>query len=196
MFENVRQDLRKARLANTGGLLTELLNPGTQAALIYRFGHWSLLKVRIPVIRHLLLIAYSILDYYARAVIGVFIATRAEIGPGLVIHTWGGIFIPPIKIGRNALLQQGVVVNWHCRGMGDDVHLQPGCKIGPGVRIGSRVRIGPNAVVMADVPDDTTVVVPMPRSMTVTFPPKYPKERRQRSNPVKPARPERGIGWK
>ncbi len=177
MFENVREDLRRARLVNTGRLLSELFHPGTQAVLVYRLGHWSW-NLRLPVLRHLLLIVYVILNFYVRAFIGIFIATRAEIGPGLVIHTWGGIFIPPIKIGRNVGFQHGVVINWRCREIGEDVIFQPGCKIGPGVRIGNHVRIGSNAVVAKDVPDNATVVPPMPKTMTVTFQPKYPPQRR------------------
>ncbi len=45
-----------------------------------------------------------------------------------------------------------------------------GRKVGPSVRIGNRVRIGPNAVVWWDVPDDTTVVAPPARTMSMKLP--------------------------
>ena len=57
MFENVRRDLIRACRGNQGGvvgffpLLRELFNPGTQAILVYRFGHW--VDQMVPGIRHL-----------------------------------------------------------------------------------------------------------------------------------------------
>ena len=47
--------------------------------------------------------------------------------------------------------------------IGDDVMIGPGAKILGGVHIGNRVNIGANAVIVKDVPDDTTVVVDHPR---------------------------------
>lgn len=171
MFDNIREDLRRAVPRNTQRLVTELMNPGTQAVILHRFGHWCL-KLRVPVVRHLLLIIHWFTAYYARAVLGIYIHTAAEIGPGLVIHTWGGVFIPPIKVGRNLLISHGVVINFGCVSIGDDVRLHPGCKIAGGVRLGNRVCVGPNAVVTQDVPDDSTVLAAPVRTMRVHFAPK------------------------
>jgi hypothetical protein len=38
-----------------------------------------------------------------------------------------------------------------------------GAKILPGVSIGNNVKVGANAVVVEDVPDNATVVLPKPR---------------------------------
>lgn len=172
MFDNIRADLRRAIPRNTGHLWSELLNPGTQAVIAYRFSHWSA-KLRVPVVRQFFFVVRLFVDYYVRALLGIFISTQAEIGPGLVVHTWGGIFVPPIKVGRNLLLSHGVVINWRCASIGDNVRLHPGCKIGEGVRLGHRVCIGPNAVVNESVADDSTVLVPPPRYMKIHFAPKY-----------------------
>ncbi len=50
VFDNIREDYRRARIINGGGVLNEFLHPGTQAVLVHRFGHWAL-KFRIPVLR-------------------------------------------------------------------------------------------------------------------------------------------------
>ena len=166
MFETIREDLHAARKWNTGSLAWELINPGTQAVIVHRFGHW-VYHLRVPVLRHVLLIVHIFLDYYIRACIGVTISPRADIGPGLLIHSTGGIYVPPVRVGRDFVLQKGAHLNWNVRGIGDDVILGPGCHIGSDVRIGSRVIIGPNAVVTSDVPDDATVAVLPPRVLRI-----------------------------
>ncbi len=163
MFENVKEDLGRARRLHNTSLWSELLHEGAQAVLVYRFGSWAR-KLRVPIVRHLLLAVHKILLFYVEVKIGVHLPLNGEIGPGLVIHTWHGIFVPPCKIGRNLLLSHGVVIHWNCREIGDDVYIGPGAKvISPGVSIGNRVRIGANAVVVSDVPDDSMVVAPAPR---------------------------------
>lgn len=157
MFENIRADLRRAQRVNAEGLLRQLMCPGTQAVLVYRFGHWAT-KLRVPVLRHLLLAIYLPLQWWVRWVSGVNIATTAEIGPGLVVHNWWGIFVGPCRIGRDAVLATGVVINWECREIGDNVSFGPGAKVVHPVRIGNRVRIAANSVVWRDVPDDSTVM--------------------------------------
>ncbi len=156
MFENIRDDLRRARSENYKNGFGLLSHPGTQAVFVYRFGHWAW-KLKIPVVRQLLLALYYPLKYAVLALTGVNIPIQAEIGGGLVVHTWSGVYLPPCRIGRNALFQHGVVVSWSCREIGDDVYFGPGCKVIRSVRIGHRARIGANAVVIEDVPDNCTV---------------------------------------
>jgi serine O-acetyltransferase len=169
MFDNVREDLRRARNCNTQGMIRELFHPGTQAVLVYRFGHWAY-RLRIPVVRHALLAIYVVLQGIVRVLSGVMIATQAEIGPGLVVHSWGGVFISPTRIGRNAFFQHGVILNWNIREIGDDVHFGPGAKVIRPVRIGHRARIGANAVVIDDVPDDGIVMPPTSRVIRMRVP--------------------------
>jgi serine O-acetyltransferase len=85
---------------------------------------------------------------------------KADIGPGLVIHTWGGgIFFPAAKIGRNlTIIGGGVQMDYETREIGDDVDIAPGTKMIGKIRIGHRARTGPNSVVQTDVPDDCVVV--------------------------------------
>ena len=108
--------------------IVKLAHPGTQAVLVYRFGHW-VLHFNVPVVRTLLVMVYQVLQYFVRILIGVNIPVSAEIGGGFIIHTWSGVFVPCCRIGRNVLFQHGVNVHWDCKGIGDDVYFGPGCKV-------------------------------------------------------------------
>lgn len=52
-----------------------------------------------------------------------------------------------------------------CRGgkIGDNVLLGAGSKVLPSVNIGNNVKVGANCVVVEDIPDNATVVLPKPR---------------------------------
>lgn len=162
MFDNIKTDLRMASKHNYKGLsgirvyLAPLGHIGTQAVLLYRFGHWAI-NLKIPIVGKLLFIFYLPIKYLFNLWPGINIPTHADIGPGLVVHTWNGVYVPCCKIGRNAYFQHGVVVNYDCKGIGDDVYFGPGAKVIREVRIGNRVKIGANAVVTKDIPDDCTV---------------------------------------
>lgn len=160
MFENVREDLRRSQIGNQGGtvglmpLLRELFNPGTQAVLVYRLGRWCngcIAPLRVP-----LRIMHFVLQYFVAWRVGIYIPVRAEVGPGIVIHNWGGgIVLPCAPIGRNlTIVGGGVVMDYRTRAIGDDVWIGPGTKVIGKIRIGNRVRTGPNSVLQADVPDD------------------------------------------
>ena len=163
MFANVREDLRRALKSNqhaTGvaALLRELMNPGTQSVLVYRLGHW-IDGVHTPGVRQLMKVPFFFVQYVVAWRVGIFIPVKARIGPGFMIHTWGGgIFLPETTIGRNfRLIGGGVQMDYNVREIGDEVDIAPGTKIVGKIRIGHRVRTAPNAVVQTDVPDDCVV---------------------------------------
>lgn len=169
MFDNVREDLRRALRGNqhdagVGALLRELLNPGTQAVLVYRLGRW-VDGVRVPGVRHLAKVVFMLIQYAISWRVGIFIPVKADIGPGLLIHTWGGgVFLPATKIGRNlTIIGGGVQFDYETREIGDDVSIAPGTKTIGKIRIGHRARTGPNSVVQTDVPDDCVVVAAQSR---------------------------------
>ncbi len=47
--------------------------------------------------------------------------------------------------------------------IGDNVLLGAGSKVLPAVNIGNNVKVGANCVVVEDIPDNATVVLPKPR---------------------------------
>jgi serine O-acetyltransferase len=178
MFDNVRADLRQMRMGNSGGTgwrasARVLIQPGTIAVVNYRFGRW-VLDLRIPVVRHLLRVVAGIVRYAVELLTGVHISPAARIGPGLNVHTPYGIFVGPVTIGRNCFLQHGVVISYSTRRIGDNVYFGPGAKVVGKSTIGNNVVIVANSVVLADVPDNVTVVgvparVSFPRGHRLNF---------------------------
>ena len=163
MLENVRADLEHARVINglPPGWISRWvktpLHPGAVAVLNFRFASWAR-GVRVPVLRQLLLVAALVLQKVVEVVTGVEISTRANIGPGLVVHTTNGVFIAETRIGRNCVVQHGVAITHGVRSVGDNVYFGPGAKVIGRASIGNNVRVVANSVVMTDVGDDLTVV--------------------------------------
>lgn len=159
MFENLRADFQAAAgdRKMERGLWRVLLHVEMPALLCYRYSHWAM-KVRIPVVRQLLVIPALLWQRFNQLFLGVFISPDAEIGPGLVIHTPQGVYIPPIRIGEGATFQSGVLIGSGCRGVGDNVYFGAGCKIVGDAKIGNNVVIVANSVVITDVPDNTTIM--------------------------------------
>ena len=161
MFENVRADIAMAREQNVGldqwdRRFRVYFQPGTIVVLSYRFCHW-MRSIRVPVLRRVAFLPVMIVRGVSQVLTGVHISSKAKIGPGFVVHTTYGIFIPPTKIGANCSVQTGVVLSYGVRSVGNDVLIGAGAKlIGP-ITIGNNVLIAPNSLVTTDVPDNTTV---------------------------------------
>ena len=163
MFDNVRVDLEHARAVNgqpPGWLnlwVKTPLHPGVVAVLSYRLAA-AVWRVRIPILRQLLLLLAVIMQRVVYIVTGVEISPRAEIGPGLVVHSTHGVFIAETRIGRNCVVQHGVAITHGVRSVGDNVYFGPGAKVIGRAAIGNNVRVVANSVVMTDVADNLTVV--------------------------------------
>ncbi len=163
MLENVRADLAHARIVNglpPGWLslwVKTPLHPGVVAVLTYRFSSWAR-RVRVPVLRQLMLLIALFIRRAVEIVTGVEISPRAEIGPGLVVHTTHGVFIAETRIGRNCVVQHGVAITHGVRSVGNDVYFGPGAKVIGRAAVGNNVRVVANSVVMTDVADNLTVV--------------------------------------
>jgi len=161
MFENVRADIRVAREQNIGydkwdQRVRVFFQPGTLVVLSYRFCHW-LRSIRTPGLRHLVWFPVMIARGFTQVLTGVHISSKARIGPGFVVHTVYGIFIPPVKMGKNCSVQTGVVIAYGVRCIGDDVVIGAGAKLVNPITIGNNVLIAPNSLVTTNVPDNMTV---------------------------------------
>lgn len=163
MWADIRADVRRACECNQyrsgfRAVMWELTNPGTGAIVVYRVAR-AADRVPVPGLRHLcILLVFPFQMLYRFA--GIFLSTKADIGPGFVIHTWGGgVFIGATRVGKNVtVVGGGVLMDFNTKGIGDDVFIGAGAKLVGRIRIGDRVRIGPNSVVMSDVPDDSIVM--------------------------------------
>ncbi len=101
-------------------------------------------------------------------IFGVEIALQAEIGPGLFFPHSQGIVIGALRIGRNAVIYQGVTLgakeldfayNAASRPvLGNNVVVGSGAKVLGGITLGDGSRIGANAVVVDSIPSGCLAV--------------------------------------
>jgi serine O-acetyltransferase len=93
--------------------------------------------------------------------LGIDINLSADIGPGLKIEHFGGIFVNgKARIGMRCSILQGVTIGEY-RGapaLGDFVFVGPGAKVIGPVQVGNNAIIGANAVITRHVADNQVVV--------------------------------------
>jgi serine O-acetyltransferase len=133
------------------------------AVWVYRFGRR--IDRRPPgFYRRILTACYWGLFRVVETLVGISLPKAAQIGSGLRIWHFGGIFVhPEVVIGKNCILRQGVTIGNREEGgpvpvLGDDVELGAYAQILGGIRIGSRCKIGAMSVVLVDVPDGMSAV--------------------------------------
>ena len=84
---------------------------------------------------------------------------KCDIAPGFYLwHGLGTVIGKGSVIGRRAIVLQGVTIGGGRAHIGEDVKIWAGAKVIGNVDIGDRCTIGANAVVISDVPADTTAV--------------------------------------
>ena len=135
-----------------------LLYPGLHALVMYRVSH-QLWAWKIPVIPRWL-------SQYARFWTGIEIHPGAEIGKSFFIdHGMGVVIGETAIVGDNVLLYQGVTLGGTGKEtgkrhptLGNHVVVGTGAKILGNITIGDNSYIGANAVVIKNVPANSTVV--------------------------------------
>jgi serine O-acetyltransferase len=159
LMQTLREDIRAKANWNYGGdgplaVLRALLTDGTAAVVLYRLMQAS---------RHAGLAPAEMLFNKMNAIFGQCIIGRgAEFGPGLVfIHSHGVVINGAVHAGRNLRIEHQVTIGAEkgkspC--LGDDVFIGCGAKVIGPVTIGDGARVGANAVVVHDVPAQSTVV--------------------------------------
>jgi serine O-acetyltransferase len=163
MFENFRADIRQARKVHMlrpdwfSQNVKVHLQATTLPVTAYRFEAWTR-TIRAPVVRHVAFFFAILFRRWMRNRSGVHIAPEAEIGPGFAIHTPWGIFVGAVKIGKNCIVQSGVLIHYEVREVGDNVYFGPGAKAIGDVRIGNNVTIVANSLVVTDIPDNCTAI--------------------------------------
>lgn len=144
--------------AATNYLEVLLTYSGLHAMIFYRIAH-ILLKMRIPFFPRLI-------SQLGRFFTGIEIHPGAEIGNGFFIdHGMGVVIGETAIIGNNVLLYQGATLGGTGkeRGkrhptIGNNVVVGAGAKVLGNITIGDNSYIGSNAVVIKDVPPNSTVV--------------------------------------
>ncbi|MBF0176773.1 MAG: serine O-acetyltransferase [Magnetococcales bacterium] len=161
MFARIRNDIRVvfARDPAARHVLEVLLcYPGVHAMLAYRLAHWLW--------THHLKLAARMVSYLGRMLTGIEIHPGARIGQGFFIdHGMGVVIGETTEIGDNVTIYHGVTLGGTTWQKGkrhptleENVIVGAGAKILGPVTIGSNARVGSNAVVVNNVPRNTTVV--------------------------------------
>lgn len=167
MFTILREDFRRYlrpwhHVPRWQGVPRALLTYGFLAVCVYRYGRWMRTLPRglaIP-----LKVIYYLLKVPTELLLGIHISLDSNIGPGLYIGHFGGIFLVG-DAGRNLSVGQGVTIGYKGAGksrglpvLGDDVYVGVGAKIIGDIRIGDGAVIGANTVVTKNIPPRTRVV--------------------------------------
>lgn len=135
-----------------------LLYPGLHALLIYRAAHALHEKGYTFTAR--------LLSQAARSLTGIEIHPGAKIGKGLFIDHGAAVVIgETAEIGDNCTLYQGVTLGGTGKDtgkrhptLGDNVMVGAGAKLLGGFQVGSNSKIASNAVVLGEVPENSTAV--------------------------------------
>lgn len=131
---------------------------GLHAVIMHRAAH-KFFKWKVPVLPR-------ILSQVARHVTGIEIHPGAEIGKRLFIdHGMGVVIGETSVVGDDVTMYQGVTLGGTGKekgkrhpNIGDNVVIGTGAKILGNITIGDNSYIGANAVVLKDVPSNSTVV--------------------------------------
>lgn len=157
-----------------GGSRAFLREQSIWAVWTYRFGR-RLDRRPTGLAKRLLTASYWLLFRLVETAVGVSLPKSVQIGPGLRIWHFGGIFIhPQVVIGANCTLRQGVTIGIRQEGgpvpvLGDDVELGAYAQVLGGIRLGHGCKIGAMAVVLCDVPDGATAVGAPARIIAAKF---------------------------
>src|SRR3954470_11276417 len=159
----VRRDVRAAYErdpAATNVSATEILAswPGVHALLSHRVAH-ALDAAGVP-------IAPRVMSYFSRSLTGIEIHPAATIADGLFIdHGMGVVIGETAQVGENVTIYQGVTLGGTGFATGKrhptvecNVTIGSGAKLLGPITIGHGAKIGANAVVIHNVPPNSTVV--------------------------------------
>ena len=135
-----------------------LLYPGLHAVLAHRAAHYLHGK------KHFF--AARAISQVARGLTGIEIHPGAKIGKGVFIdHGCAVVIGETAEVGDNCTIYQGVTLGGtgkHCgkrhRTLGNDVMVGAGAKVLGPFKIGDHAKIAAGAVVLKEVPSDSTAV--------------------------------------
>lgn len=171
MFENVREDLRLGlawhSVPGVRRVLGEraeqvasvILSAELQTVLVYRFQAWVRGK-RVPLVPNLCRRLTMLLA-------GVSIGDQVRIGPGLLMNHGHVVIDGTTTIGSLCSVAPFVTIGLNTGGpdvsfagplIGNFVFIGTGAKLLGPISIGDNARIGANAVVLGDVPANSTAV--------------------------------------
>ena len=160
-YRSIKEELASIKErdpAATSGLEVALLYSGFHAVLAYRVAH--ILHT------HGHVLGARVISQGAKFLTGIEIHPGATIGKGLFIDHGSGVVIgETAEIGDNCTLYQGVTLGGTGKDvgkrhptLGNNVMIGAGAKVLGPFKIGDNSKIAANAVVLSEVPPDSTAV--------------------------------------
>lgn len=160
-YRSIKEELTSIKErdpAATSGLEVALLYSGFHAVLAYRVAH--ILHT------HGHVLGARVISQGAKFLTGIEIHPGAKIGKGLFIDHGSGVVIgETAEIGDNCTLYQGVTLGGTGKDvgkrhptLGNNVMIGAGAKVLGPFKIGDNSKIAANAVVLSEVPPDSTAV--------------------------------------
>ncbi len=161
MFRHLREDIKaiKERDPAAKTSFEIVLNyPGLHALAMHRFTHW--------LYKHRRYVLARFLSQVSRFFTGIEIHPGATIGQRLFIdHGTGVVIGETAEIGDDVTIYQGVTLGGTGKEtgkrhptIGNNVVIGAGAKILGSFRVGDNCKIGAGSVVVAPVPDNSTVI--------------------------------------
>ncbi len=161
MFSNLRETINayKARdPAARSSIEVFLLYSGIHALLYHRLAHW--------LHTHRMFFLARAVSQWSRFWTGIEIHPGAQIGRRFVIdHGMGIVIGETAEIGDDVLLYQGVTLGGTGKDkgkrhptIGNNVMVGSGAKVLGPFKVGDNARIAANAVVLKEIPEDSTAV--------------------------------------
>lgn len=134
------------------------LYPSFYAILFHKWGHWFYKRDHFFIAR--------LISQVARGLTGIEIHPGATIGKGLFIdHGMGVVIGETCEIGDNVTIYHGVTLGGTGKDhgkrhptIGNNVMISTGAKVLGPFKVGDNSRIAANAVVLQEIPEDSTVV--------------------------------------
>lgn len=134
------------------------LYPCFYAILFHRLGHFFY--------KHKMFFVARLISQLSRGLTGIEIHPGAKIGKGLFIdHGMGVVIGETCEIGDNVTIYHGVTLGGTGKDhgkrhptIGNNVMISTGAKVLGPFKVGDNSRIAANAVVLQEVPEDSTVV--------------------------------------
>lgn len=135
-----------------------LCYPGFHAVILHRLAHW-LYKKKLKLLAR-------VISQINRFITGIEIHPAAKIGDGLFIdHGMGVVIGETTKIGDNVTIYQGATLGGTGKDVGkrhptigDNVVISSGAKVLGPFKVGDNSKIGANAVVLKEIPPNSTAV--------------------------------------
>lgn len=161
MFDNIKSDIAAVRErdpAARSAIEILLLYPGLKAIRMYRRAHWFY--------THKCFFLARLISQRAARKTGIEIHPGAKIGKGLFIdHGTGVVIGETAEIGENCTIYQGVTLGGTGKDhgkrhptLGNNVMVGAGAKVLGPFKVGDNSRIAAGAVVLSEVPENSTAV--------------------------------------